>query len=372
MKSKPPVCRAPGLLWILLPNLLCPEYAHAELTLSGDPIAEVVASAKEATPIPLSTYFQDLEERGTVVKFHTNAPEVTDFYIELFDAAGSADVLTPATVANFLAYVSAGRYDQTIIHRSVRGFVLQGGGFTAPDEPFGEVGGLPAEVAAYPAVVNEPGNSNVRGTMAMAKLGGDPNSATSEWFFNLADNSANLDAQNGGFTVFARVLGDGMNVVDEMAQALLLYGDYYPSSDRQLADSYYDWTDYFFDEYTEYRPFDDLPFWRWDNDPLEPQDFLRIEAVSVTEDLPLSYAVTTFTGNALDSAEVVGDVLVLTPSASATPRARSTVTVSAVSAFDGSSVEQAFDVILDSRLGLPSGVLNLLLDDDLPSPGTVE
>jgi hypothetical protein len=51
----------------------------------------------------------------------------------------------------------------------------------------------------------------------MAKLGGDPDSATSEFFFNLADNSANLDAQNGGFTVFSQVTGSGMNVVDAIA-----------------------------------------------------------------------------------------------------------------------------------------------------------
>ena len=53
----------------------------------------------------------------------------------------------------------------------------------------------------------------------MAKLGSDPNIATNQWFFNLADNSANLDHQNGGFTVFGKVLGDGMNVVDAFAAA---------------------------------------------------------------------------------------------------------------------------------------------------------
>jgi hypothetical protein len=56
--------------------------------------------------------------------------------------------------------------------------------------------------------------SNTAGTIAMAKVDGDPNSATSQWFFNVGDNSANLDFQNGGFTVFGYVLGDGMDVIN--------------------------------------------------------------------------------------------------------------------------------------------------------------
>jgi cyclophilin family peptidyl-prolyl cis-trans isomerase len=72
-----------------------------------------------------------------------------------------------------------------------------------------------------PAVTNEPVYSNVRGTIAMAKLGNDPNSATSQWFINLANNAANLDDQNGGFTVFGEVTA-GMDVVDAIA-ALPLY-----------------------------------------------------------------------------------------------------------------------------------------------------
>ena len=77
------------------------------------------------------------------------------------------------------------------------------------------------EITTNSAVTNEPVYSNVRGTIAMAKLGNDPNSATSQWFINLANNAANLDDQNGGFTVFGEVTA-GMDVVDASA-ALPLY-----------------------------------------------------------------------------------------------------------------------------------------------------
>ncbi len=119
----------------------------------------------------------------------------------------------PGTVANFLNYVNDGDYAGAFIHRSVSGFVLQGGGFTFVDGEFGEV---PAD----DAIPNEFGRSNVRGTLAMAKLIDDPDSATSQWFFNVVDNSQLLDANNGGFTVFGVVEGDGMRIVDTiMAQS---------------------------------------------------------------------------------------------------------------------------------------------------------
>ncbi|GJQ27256.1 MAG: hypothetical protein HBSAPP02_22880 [Phycisphaerae bacterium] len=125
-----------------------------------------------------------------------------DMVFELVDDA-------PITTANFLQYVTDGFYNGTIFHRVVPGFVVQGGGF------------LPGNVqpaGLRPPIQNEfsPSRSNVRATVAMAKLGGDPNSATSQFFVNLADNSANLDNQNGGFTVFARVV-EGMDVVDAIA-----------------------------------------------------------------------------------------------------------------------------------------------------------
>lgn len=117
----------------------------------------------------------------------------------------------PKTVANFLSYIEADRYQKTFIHRSVDDFIIQGGGFSFID-------GSAADVPAFAAVENEFKVSNTRGTVAMAKLGDQPDSATSQWFINVADNSSNLDNQNGGFTVFARVIGDGMAVVDAINQ----------------------------------------------------------------------------------------------------------------------------------------------------------
>ncbi len=115
----------------------------------------------------------------------------------------------PITTDNFIQYIEDGFYDGTIFHRVVPDFVVQGGGFLpGMIQPEGLRDPIPNEF--------DPAHSNVRGTVAMAKLGGDPDSATSQFFVNLADNSANLDNQNGGFTVFAIVV-EGMNVVDMIA-----------------------------------------------------------------------------------------------------------------------------------------------------------
>jgi peptidyl-prolyl cis-trans isomerase A (cyclophilin A) len=85
---------------------------------------------------------------------------------------------------------------------------MQAGGFTY-NNVF-----PPTPIQTGAAVINEPVFSNVRGTIAMAKVGGNVNSATSQWFINVNNNAANLDVQNGGFTVFGQVLGNGMAVVD--------------------------------------------------------------------------------------------------------------------------------------------------------------
>jgi len=157
--------------------------------------------------------------------FATNVIMQTPFgavEIELFDEE------TPATVANFLKYVNDGAYAKSFIHRSDPVFVEQGGGFSFID-------GAPVAIPTNPPVINEPGISNLRGTVAMAKVSGDPNSATSQWFFNLADNSANLDNTNGGFTVFGQVVGNGMDVIDQIA-ALQVWNAGAPLGELPLID----------------------------------------------------------------------------------------------------------------------------------------
>ncbi len=120
--------------------------------------------------------------------------------LELFDA------VAPLTVANFLGYADSNAYDQSIFHRSVPAFVVQGGGFKISGNMLVSVATSP------PTVLNEPGLSNLRGTVAMAKLGGQPDSATTQWFINVVDN-VSLDSSNGGFTVFADVIS-GLAVAD--------------------------------------------------------------------------------------------------------------------------------------------------------------
>lgn len=136
-------------------------------------------------------------EGPKMVKLETNMGDIT---IELNEEAA------PVTVKNFLRYIDEGFYDGTILHRVIPRFMIQAGGFTADM----------VRKETHDPIVNEFKLSNLRGTVAMAKMEGNPDSGTSQFFINLADNSGNLDNQNGGFTVFAKVV-EGMDVVDRIA-----------------------------------------------------------------------------------------------------------------------------------------------------------
>lgn len=188
---------------------------------ADDPEIEVPGSLPTLLgPIPDGTVMSE----GWIIDLalHFGLPGVSGPVYRVSTSLGNFNIEmlvsdAPFTVANFLSYVEEGSFSPTLIHRSRPGFVIQTGGYT--------VDLTPEEIPSRPPVINEPGVSNTRGTLAMAKKGGLPNSATNQWFVNLADNSGGapaLDIQNGGFTVFARVLGTGMTVADAIA-ALPVY-----------------------------------------------------------------------------------------------------------------------------------------------------
>lgn len=182
------------------PNTVRTDRARAPRTAAA--VALVMAACLAAlAPAPAPAQAQ---APSTLVRLETSLGPID---IRLYDSQA------PATVANFLGYLRSGAYDASFFHRSVPGFVVQGGGYSFT------AGVGPRKIPAGPPVVNEfsPTRSNLRATVAMAKLGGDPNSATTEWFVNLADNAANLDNQNGGFTVFGKLTVPGMAVMDAIA-----------------------------------------------------------------------------------------------------------------------------------------------------------
>ena len=115
------------------------------------------------------------------------------------------DEKAPVTVTNFLSYVDSGFYTNTIFHRVIDGFMIQGGGFTTDVR----------RKQGNPPIQLEAGLSNTRGAIAMARSQ-SPNSASSQFFINLVDNT-NLDTYGGGYAVFGRVIG-GMETVDAIGK----------------------------------------------------------------------------------------------------------------------------------------------------------
>ena len=115
----------------------------------------------------------------------------------------------PVTVENFIGYVKKKHYDGTVFHRVIDGFMIQGGGFALTD-------GKLIEKTSGKGIKNEGQNglSNDRGTIAMARTS-DPNSATAQFFINVADNAMLNYPSNGGYAVFGKVV-EGMDVVEKI------------------------------------------------------------------------------------------------------------------------------------------------------------
>jgi peptidyl-prolyl cis-trans isomerase A (cyclophilin A) len=151
---------------------------------------------------------------ATVVRFQTTSGNID---VRMFDSA------TPLHVANTLSYINSNRWDGTFIHRSAKTqggapFVIQGGGYAIDTSLIT----TPAEtgwhrIQNFGTVTNEPGISNLRGTMALAKTSLGPSTGTSEWFINLSNNSFLDLPQNNSFTAFGRIVGNGLTVADAIA-----------------------------------------------------------------------------------------------------------------------------------------------------------
>ncbi|MDQ3315093.1 MAG: peptidylprolyl isomerase [Verrucomicrobiota bacterium] len=226
------------------------------------------------------------------------------------------------------------------IHRSVTNFVIQSGGYIGTVYPSVPTVLQGTAVAPFPPVKNEPFISNRRGTIAMAKVGGDPNSATSQWFINLADNSggsAALDTQNGGFTVFGRVAGSGMAVADAIAAVpKYLFG-------------------------TIGGPFNSLPLLGYSQNDYNNNKPVRVSNVisipEFTQIPPLQFSVTS-SDPTVATAAVSGTRLLVR----AAKLGSAQITVTATD-LDGATVSQSFAV---TAIGAPGRILNISTRANFP------
>ena len=169
----------------------------AAVLLSG--VFYTACESKTAPDTKPTKKMESKKMENTQVVFSTNQGDIT---IELY-----ADK-APITVKNFLAYVDEGFFNNTIFHRVIPNFMIQGGGFTQDMQ----------QKPTKPPIKNEADNGlrNSRGTLAMARTG-VVDSATAQFFINLTENSF-LDngVRDFGYAVFGKVVA-GMDVVDKIA-----------------------------------------------------------------------------------------------------------------------------------------------------------
>ncbi len=182
-----------------------------------------------------------LPEGRLVAELQTSLGEIC---IELLDGEDEA----PGHVENFLWYVDNGGIADTFFHRLVDGFVLQGAEYQIIGEDFAVVPARPDHVVENEPCDREggpacPERGNEAYTVALAKLADKPDSGTTSWFINLADNRTNLDSQNGGFTVFGRIDDAPSRAVVDAIAALDLVDDPNDPADDVLTYSHLFWID---------------------------------------------------------------------------------------------------------------------------------
>ena len=176
------------------------------LTLAALLLATLPALAMAAPTAPAAVKPETASERTAVLPRVALETSVGRVVLELDPARA------PQTVANFLAYVDAGDYNGTIVHRVVPNLLVQGGAYTPDLQAKPERAPVPLETAT--------GVSHLRGTVAAARRPDRRDSATSQFFINVVDNPQfdAIDASNdltAGYAVFGRVV-EGMEVIDAM------------------------------------------------------------------------------------------------------------------------------------------------------------
>lgn len=313
--------------WSRVPVAAVCDVLEAKQLLTSTLIESIpgqqISGSTDSSVITLSNHFDDPEISGSVVSVETPAGT---FHIETFD-----DV-TPVSVQNFLGLIESGNYDNSIFHRLNPAFVLQGGGFRFE----GDATQL-SSVVNNGTIVNEFDNwfhpdiggldagtaLNVRGTLSYAKQGGDADSATSQFFVNLADNSENLDNQNGGFTVFARVIYDGLDVVDQLAASTVVNAG---------------------------GAFTTLPVVDWEEgESVERPNLLQTTSSIVDE---LNYEVTVTAGAEYIDATITDGVLTIAGTTEANSSTGTATVVVAATDVAGNVVEETFQV----AIGIPADI----------------
>ncbi len=171
----------------------------SSFSFAQEPTEPVAPEKKEKAPAPAPVPAKEV----TVVV----STSMGDIHIEL-DSKNA-----PGTVENFLKYVDSKSYDGTIFHRVMNGFMIQGGGFKIEKDTFKKT-----KTNAPIKNESEKTPANMRGTIAMARTSA-PNSATNQFFINVADNAfLNYPNNGGGYATFGKVT-KGLEIVDKIKAA---------------------------------------------------------------------------------------------------------------------------------------------------------
>ena len=255
-------------------------------SIVNNPLSDLTVNVNAASnTVNLSNFFSDALSSGQVAHFtlaNTSIGTIGNGVVNvvLFDKTTTG---APLTVNNFDSYVNNGSYTNTIIHRSIASFIIQGGGFTYNNSTLGTITSNAPVQNEYSAQ-----RSNVRGTIAMAKAGSDPNSATNQWFFSLADNSTNLNNQNGGFTAFGQVAStDDLATIDAIAAV----PNYNANSTTNPT-----------------GPFTNLPLTQ---PTISDNNFIRFSSITVTQEKSLTFSIVGNTNPSLVTPTINNNQLLL-------------------------------------------------------------